>query len=100
MSTSQNNDYELSERAAIRECDAGIPPAEAELLAGQEVKDRQPLPEKTEPPQSRLEQLIAERERVGKAMAAAGCGSDELKELSVKWQNLCSQILEERKRKK
>jgi len=101
MSGNRKDNYELDERAAIREFDGGLPRDMAESLAIQDMAE-QPAeveiePQKAEPPKSRLEQLIAEREKVSKAMAAEKVGSDELKELSAKWQDLCSQIFEEKK---
>ena len=77
-------DYELSELAAIRELDGGCPADVAELLAEQDVEARRA---------ASPEMLIAERARLRKVWLAE-TDPDRCAELRGRWQALSMQIAE------
>jgi len=98
----KRENYELEERAAIREFDAGQSRTEAEFYARLEIEARdarqesnqlQPIPQKA---CSRIKALRKRREAISKQMGAAKDEKRKTK-LFVKWMELTNQILELRK---
>ena len=121
MTVEKADNYELEERAAIREFDAGMPRAEAEFRAGQEIairkaqeniqerrdqyhrqldeKLKQQIPEIPEGNLSKIKALREKLEQIGNTMRAE-TDSARKDELFGQWKEIVNQIIELRKIKK
>ena len=116
--TVKEPDYELEERAAVREIDGGYPPVHAKILAQQDMLDRRKerqlmarqgpclcpteicegppehasgsLPERIDG--GEIERLMDQRDKVRSSIKATD-DPQRVKELIVQWQYLCRQII-------
>jgi len=121
MAAEQTNDYELEERAAIRECDGDLPEGTAKFFAQRELDVRKAqdgirkrkrdagakeskIAKATNdgPSKTIKEQITAlqeKRDGIGKEMRAEK-ESPRKDELFGEWMELCGQIIELRKESK
>jgi len=100
MIPEKKDDYELQERAAIRQYEGNCPQDEAEQLAFVDIKERDIQQKKLlqGPGDCNAEQLKARRDEIARTIQ--GRSPEECAELIEEWKQLCMNLLELRKGEK